>query len=284
MYQPRPHGLHVTGGELTADDSAAIELLARRLTNIKQTSSLPSLRMVRALPDGGYAIAQDMGGVFSVRAFKAPEDGRQPEFDGLAKDYTPALFSGVITKALLEGEEGTGIKLTEAARRRLSGYSTKTADLPPKDVSLQRFRIGYNQLVEEFIPKFATSLAYTQYAQQRPTWYSGAMAEVMQIVGGYGRQDLESLPKAFPERARTNLPEATRAKIKAVLSGVRLPGYTGFPPANGQFQYDYKFFNTNGVSFDASGKPWLLSVRSNGVWAMPLPVVPATTTQVCKSS
>ena len=55
-------------GELTADDSAAIELLARRLTNIKQTSGLPSLRMVRALPDGGYAIAQDMGGVFSVRS------------------------------------------------------------------------------------------------------------------------------------------------------------------------------------------------------------------------
>ena len=51
MHQPRPHGLHVTGGELTADDSAAIELLARRLTNIKQTSDLPSLRMVRALPD-----------------------------------------------------------------------------------------------------------------------------------------------------------------------------------------------------------------------------------------
>lgn len=279
MYQPRPHGLHVTGGELTADDSAAIELLARRLTNIKQTSGLPSLRMVRALPDGGYAIAQDMGGVFSVRAFKAPEDEQQPEFDGLAKDYTPALFSGVITKALLEGEEGTGIKLTEAARRRLSGYSTKPADLPPQDLALQRFRIGYSQMVEEFIPKFATNLAHTQYAQQRPTWYSGAMAEVVQIVGGYGRQDFETLPKAFPERARMNLPEATRAKIKAALSGVRLPGYTGLPPANGQFQYDYKFFNTNGVSFDAAGKPWLLSVRSNGVWAMPLPIVPATTTQ-----
>jgi len=161
----------------------------------------------------------------------------------------------------------------------LSGYSTKPADLPPQEVALQRFRIGYSQMVEEFIPKFATNLAHTQYAQQRPTWYSGAMAEVMQIVGGYGRQDFDRLPKTFPERARMNLPEAARAKIKVALSGVRLPGYTGLPPANGQFQYDYKFFNTNGVSFDAAGKPWLLSVRSNGVWAMPLPIVPATTTQ-----
>ena len=45
MYQPRPHGLHVTGGELTADDSAAIELLARRLTlcanHLLDESSVP---------------------------------------------------------------------------------------------------------------------------------------------------------------------------------------------------------------------------------------------------
>ena len=279
MYQPRPHGQHVTGGELTAEDSAAIELLARRLTNIKQTSGLESLRMVRALPDGGYVIAQDMGGVFSVRAFKAPEDEQQPEFDGLAKEYIPALFSGVITKAVLEGEEGAGIKLTEAARRRLSGYSTKPADMPPKEVSLQRFRVGYHPMAAELGPKSATSLTHTQYAKQRPTWYSGAMAEVMQIVGGYGRQDLEILPKAFPERARMSLPEATQEKIKAALGSARLPGYTGLPPTNGQFQYDYKFFNTNGVSFDAAGKPWLVLVRFDGVWAMPLPIVPATTTE-----
>ncbi|MDD2978121.1 hypothetical protein, partial [Aquabacterium sp.] len=279
MYQPRPRGEHVTGGELTAEDSAAIELLARRLTNIKQASGLSSLRMVRALPDGGYAIAQDMGGVFSVQAFKTQESASsEPEFDGLAKSHVPALFSGVVTKALVDDAEGAGIKLTEAARRRLSGYDAKQEDMPPKDVALQRFRIGYNSMVGEFRPKYASRLAHTQYAQQRPTWYSGAMAEVMQIVGGYGRQDLDRLPKAFPERARMRLPEATLAKIKVALNGVRLPGYTGFPPASGQFQYDYKFANTHGVAFDSSRKPWLLCVRTDGVWAMPLPMVPATTT------
>ena len=63
MHQPRPHGTFGTDGD---EDAAALELLARRLTNVKDLSGLSSLRMSRTLPSGAMAIAQDMGGVFKV--------------------------------------------------------------------------------------------------------------------------------------------------------------------------------------------------------------------------
>lgn len=109
------------------------------------------------------------------------------------------------------------------------------------------------------MPKIPGSVfTYTQYVAQRPTWYSGAMAEVMQIVGGYGRQDLGELPDDKLERARLMLPEQVMAKIRTQMRNVRLPGYTGLPDKKGQFRYDYKFHNTNAVAFDTSNKPWLL--------------------------
>ena len=278
MHSPRPFGRRAIGGELTDDDAAAVELLARKLTNFKAASGLESLRMVRALPDGGYAVAQDMGGVFSITSYKAAEEKPQA-FDGLAKDSVPTLFSGVITRDRVAGDEGVKIKLTEAARRRLANYSKEPKAYPQKEVELQRFRVGYSAIVEEFIPKYATAYLHTQYTNQRPTWYSGAMAEVMQIVGGYGRQDLGRLPRTFPEQATLALPEKVKAAIRQELGNVRLPGYSGFPPADGKFQYDYKFHNTHAVGFDAERKPWLICVRTDGVWAVPLPMVPATTTK-----
>ena len=94
MHQPRPHGLHAVGGEPSSDDAAAIELLARRLTNLKTLSGVESLRMVRALPDGGYVIAQDAGGVFRCIVHK-PTPTPVPEFDGVAIDGVPMLFSAL---------------------------------------------------------------------------------------------------------------------------------------------------------------------------------------------
>lgn len=276
MHQPRPRGLHAVGGALTDEDSAAIELLARRLTNLKSLSGVDSLRMVRTLPDGGYVIAQDMGGVFRTIAHKPQEEEREP-FDGVATDSIPVLLSGVVTEAVLRGNAGTGLKLTESARKRLGGYGEGA--MPPKDVRLQRFRIGYNVLTQELGPQIPTVVFYTQYAAQRPTWYSGAMAEVMQIVGGYGRQDFESLPDDPLEQSRMLVPVEYLRDIRQQMVNVRLPGYTGMPHRSGQFQYDYKFHNTNGVGFDTSNRPWLLRVSPAGVFAMPLPLVPATTTR-----
>lgn len=276
MHQPRPHGTFGTDGD---EDAAALELLARRLTNVKDLSGLGSLRMSRTLPSGAMAIAQDMGGVFKVIVQpRLPQPPEQVRTDGLATTYIPALFSGVIKKAAVRAGEGVEIELTEQAMRRLKGGDPDAKDVPSR-VKLQRFRVGYNVRCDEFNPKSPGELLYTQYAAQRPTWYSGAMAEVMQIVGGYGIQDFEELPKDSLERARMELPEKHRSAVALELGNKRLPGYTGVPDKKGEFQYDYKYNDTNGVGFDTDKKPWLLRVNTRGVFAMPLPMVPASTTE-----
>lgn len=221
-------------------------------------------------------IAQDMGGNFRVITHKpsplAPED-----FDGLAKGYLPMLFSGVVTDAIVGDEEGVGLKLSVGACRRIANY---VGAFPvDKEQRLQRFRIPYNEMVYELAPKIETAMLFSQYVAQRPTWYSGAMGEVMQIVGGYGRQDLDKLPNNPVERAEMVIPKEVAKKIHKEIDNRRLPGYTGFPNKDGQFQYDYKFNNTNGVAFGSDNKPWLVRVNPSGVWVMPLPLIPATTTE-----
>ena len=279
MHQPRPYGLHAIGLPLTERDEAFVASVTKRITNLKELSGVNSMKMVYDLPDGGYVIVQDMGGNFRVISHK-PIHGKDPIFDGVETDYIPMLFSGVITKAIVYENEPVGLKLTEQARFRLTNYQYIVTK-PSKDISLQRFRIDYNDKFSEFKPVNSNAYLRTQYSQQRPTWYSGAMSEVMQIVGGYGRQDFLNLPdeKIDPlERARLVLPPEWLKRVNDELIGLRLPAYTGLPPSDGSFQFDYKFNNTNAVGFDDKNRPWLLRISSSGVYAMPLPIVPATRT------
>ncbi|HFH4369616.1 TPA: hypothetical protein ACGJWR_002859 [Pseudomonas aeruginosa] len=277
MYSPRPYGRFAEDAELSADDAAAVERLARNLTNFKQASELASLKRVADLPSGRQAVAIDMGGVFRILVLEQHELP-QFRFDGVAQTNIPMLFSGVITRAqVLTDGQGVGIRLTEQARRRLVAYDPKAA-LPPKDVALQRFVIKYEPRFQYFEPREQGIYTFTQYVKQRPTWYSGAMAEVMQVVGGYGRQRLEDLPENDLERARMLVPERYMALVREQLGNVRLPGYSGFPDEAGQFKCEYAAFRCHGVAFDSSNSPWLLQIDGRGVYAMPLPVVPATTT------
>lgn len=228
------------------------------------------------MPDGGSVIVQDMGGVFRCIVRKPAPKQPGYEFDGLAHEYVPMLFSGVIEKAIVKSGEGVKIKLTEMARRRLAGYSD---NLPAKEQELQRFVIRYADEFSYFEPKITGIYTFTQYVMHRPTWYSGTMAAVVQVVGGYGRQNMGELPDDDIERARMVIPEKYMTEIRAELLDVRLPGYTGFPDIEGQFRYDYKFNKCHGISFDESGAPWLIQVSASGVYAMPLPLIPATTTK-----
>lgn len=285
MHQPRSYGLHIVGGEdgdeddndLSDEDLAAIEAMARKLTNLKDLSGLDSAYLVRTLPSGGIAVARDAGGVFRISASSPPSEPADIERPEVDITYVPMLFSGVITRAMLFDGEATGIRLTELARRRIAGYTA--SDLPPKDVQLQRFRIGYNNALGEFRPRNRGALFHTQYVALFPTWYSGAMAEVVQIVAGYGRQSLGALPDDPVERAVITLPKTVTAAIKAELKDVVLPGYIGIPPAEGEILFDYKANHTNAVAFDDERNPWLLRISSTGVYAMPLPLIPATTTR-----
>ena len=203
MLSPRPYGLLVKGDAPTERDMAFIESVARHLTNFKGASELESLKWQWDLPDGGHCVVQDMGGTFRVITMKGELTTFEPT--GFAEMYIPSMFSGVITRDMVKVDEGVGIRLTEQCRRRLASYQTE--NLPPKDVSLKRFVIEYAEKFNYFKPKMTGIYTFTQYVKQRPTWYSGAMAEVMQIVGGYGIVDFNNLPDDPIERAQVKLPE-----------------------------------------------------------------------------
>ena len=280
MHQARPYGRFAGDVELSSEDAATVEKLARSLTNFKSASSLDSMKMVRTLSGGRTAVALDMGGTFRVLILEEYIPAKF-QFEGVAQDNLPMLFSGVITKSQVktDSKEGVIIKLTNQAKRRLGGYKKP---IEKDSVELQRFVIKYAPKFEYFKPEFEGIYTWTQYIKQRPSWYSGAMAEVVQIIGGYGRQDFEKLPEDSLERARMIVPKKWMLKIKKDLNNIRLPGYTGFPNEDGMYQYDYKFRDTDLVSFDTEGKPWLVNVSSSGVHAMPMPLIPATTTAAFK--
>lgn len=278
MHQGKPYGLHVVGKPLTEKDEAFVSATALRFTNLKSVSNIDTLKMVYELPDGGSFIIQDAGGNFRVIAHKPIIDQEQPKFDGLARSTVPMLFSGAIVgNAILREDQGLSMNLSLQTRKRVLGYINGYA---PKNVRLMRFACKYGALFQEFMPEQPISnVVYTQYLQQRPTWYSGAMSEVMQIVGGYGKQELNKLPDDKLERATFTMPPRFQSRIEKDIELIRLPCYTGLPNEDGEFQCDYKAFNTNAVSFDSNNKPWLIKIDSSGVWAMPLPIIPASATQ-----
>lgn len=283
MHQPRPYGLHAIGLPLTENDEAFVASVTNRITNLKELSKVDSMKMVYDLPDGGYVIVQDMGGNFRVISHK-PIHGKDPIFDGIATDYIPMLFSGVFVRSIVHANEPAKIKLTEKARFRLVNYKYLEKK-PPKEIELHRFVIEYASQFAEFKTTTPSELTRTQYHQLRSTWYSGLMAEVVQIVSGYGRQDFANLPDEKVnefERARVVLPPDVMESINKELESTRLPGYTGLPPDSGQIQFDYKFNSNNNIGLDGRGLPWLLRMDRNGVWAMPLPIIPATRTVAFK--
>lgn len=278
MYQARPYGRFAEQVELSSEDAAAVELLARRLTDYRQASNLDAMKMVRTLPSGRQAVAVDAGGVFRIMILE-PHEIPQYTFDGVATpDHIPMLFSGAITKAMVRQDIGERVelRLTEQARRRIGGYRDEA--LPAARQALERFVIEYGTDFKYFEPEIKGVYTFTQYLRHRPTWYSGAMAQVMQVIGGYGRQDFENLPENAVERARMLLPERWMREIRQQLGNRRLPGYTGLVDPEGKFHYDYKHSKTDAVAFDASNQPWLVQIDPGGVYAMPLPLVPATTT------
>ena len=63
MHSPRPYGLLVQGDKLSDRDKLFIDQELKKLTNQKTLSNLDSIRQVKNLPDGGYVVLQDMGGI-----------------------------------------------------------------------------------------------------------------------------------------------------------------------------------------------------------------------------
>lgn len=287
MHQPRPHGRFFYGeGELGAEDAAAAELLVRRLTNHKGLGGLDSLKMARTLPSGATAVAVDAGGVLRLLIYQHQKP--QPdEWHGVTHDFIPMLFSGTIGPPwLAPSDMPMKIHLTNMARRRLMRYEDEElntqANPTPKKIppALMRFNCRLPEKFNDFVDRRVEHLT-TQAAYIRPGWWSGAMAEVVQIAVGYGRHDLDKLPDDPVERATMVLPDVVVQRIKLELQRdqARLPGYLGLPPKDGRLRFNFRPYETNGVTFDSSGAPWLTRVDARGVYAMPLPIIPATTTE-----
>lgn len=275
MHQGRPYGLHVVGGELTGRDEAFVSVTAKRFGNLKDILSIDSSRMVYDLPDGGYIVIQDMGNNFRVIAHKSSKVLKN-EANGLAVDYIPMLFSGVVVDATPFETEGATLRLTETTRRRLIDYDPNREPVID-EIDLHRFRIEYDFKFKYFEPQNKGAKTFTQYHKLRATWYSGAMSEVMQTIGGYGRQDIDDLPDDEIERKVMRLPPKVSDAVRAHIANQRLPAYDGVPDFEGKYKYEYRHGLCHGVSFDEAGKPWLLQISPTGVYVMPLPIIPATT-------
>jgi hypothetical protein len=288
MHSPQPFGLFVEGDSLSEHDHAVTNALVRRVSNLKDVSGIDSLKMRYQLPGGGKLTIINAGGVLKALIVNRPtkRDVEQDSNAGIATLDVPILYSGFLPRAYCQKGDGLVVRLTDDTLRRLNGYKEDGGDSGGQVRVLKRFEVDYPLQLQELGPKMPSETrTYTQYQHVYPTWFTGAMKEVVQIVGGWGKQAKgqkdDSLPE--PERKMLTIPEKWKSKILGELGGnTRLPGYLGRPPVTGHIQYDYKFMNTNGVSFDASGKPWLVKVAPDGVWAMPLPMIPATTTKAFK--
>lgn len=180
MHAPRPYGLAIYGGQLTDKDLAFIDTIAKRLTNTKKTGTLDSLKWVYDLPDGGAVVVYDAGGVFRVIANK-PTVSEPVQADYMAHSHIPMLYSGVVVRSIVGRDEGVILHMTEWTKRRIGEYRDNYK--PLTQMEFQRFVIDYHNRVREFEPNPPPSKKHTQYTKQRPTWYSGSMVKVMQIVG-----------------------------------------------------------------------------------------------------
>lgn len=282
MHTPRPHGLVILGGELTEKDQSMISATVLRFTNTKNLGQLDSLKNQYDLPDGGYFIVQDMGGIFKVIAYKPNAINEPYKADGMAHDYIPMLFSGVFGRHFFrDHEKWLSVKITEQCRKRLANYDPNITI--PKDLELERFAIEYPKKFQYLKPQLEGSyFRHTQYMRIKPTLYSGAMTEVMQIVSGYGRpfdEKYKGDQKEKLENAQLLLPVDWKIKIDNEIKSQILPGYRGFPDIEGFIQYDYKPSKNDVVAFDVENNPWLVRIQPGGVYAMPLPIIPATSTQ-----
>ena len=282
MHSPKPTGSFSLGDGVTEADRVFARVLVRHVSAFRAASGLSSLKMQFVLPSGALLKVLDAEGFARTHVEKRAPPKEEPldkgEPSNLAHYHIPVLFSAFIPYPHCPVDSGLTMTLTALTRSRIFSYSGKEA---PSSGAFRRFEIGYPRQLSELDPQSPDlSKTQVQYGNTFPTWYTGAMSEVVQIVGGWGKQFGEDDAEYEEyERVRMKVPDKIVAKMKSQMAGgTMLPGYTGFPPRSGEIQFDYKFANTDAVSFDSQGFPWLVNVSPNGVVAMPLPMIPATTT------
>src|SRR5574344_1577743 len=195
MHAPRPYGRF--GPELDTQDEGAADALMRRTLNLKSQLGVQSLRLTRALRGGGVATAIDMGGVTKLIVAGPPEQELLPLPDlAPATSKSPLFFSGVVERDKVRDGQTTLVRVTEQTRKRVQGYKPPQMHnaIPqyrcPEVVGLRRLTVGYGPKHQEFVPQVTGVFEHTQFTQLRPTWFSGEMAQVVQVAMGYGSNEL----------------------------------------------------------------------------------------------
>lgn len=288
MHQHKPSGISASAGFSPTDGDLSEALTwFKRTSNLRDVSGVDTLKSCRELSSGAMAVMFEAGGLRKVHIIGpvAPEPHKPPpEHDGIAQTKIPMLYCGHVVSSTIDADAlGVPVILTDMTRLRMVGYDDEKP-LPPASQTMPEFAVEYSRTCDEFNPKLpAPNKLYTHFGNQHPTWYTGGMPALIQLVRGYGKQKIER--DGERERARQlTLPEKVRVKAaKEMGANTRLPGYTGEPPEDGALDFDYKFLNTDTVGFDSESRPWLVKVSSGaryqrGVWAMPLPMIPMTTT------
>ena len=270
MHQPRPFALFVENGELSKDDLSFIQHTVQKFTNYKQVNELDSLKRVYDLPDGGTAIIQDMGGTLRVIVDK-PLSERQP----LSTKYKiPMILSGVIQRPIIKNDSNVSLKATTTTRRRLIGYDPNKP-MPPQTLEFRKLAVEYDYQFKYFEPKYKGIMLYTQYHKLLPTWYSGAMASVVQVIAGYGRPLSDDDKPTDWDKKLYILPDDVSKKIDVEIEQYILGPSKGVPYNEGKISYSYGS-KTHAVGF-STNQCFLIEVSPSGVYVMPLPVIPATT-------
>lgn len=288
MHQPKPSGISASAGFAPSEDDLAESLTWFRKTgNLRQVSGLDTLKMCRTLTSGAMAVVYEAGGLHKIHIIgpdKTLPPPDPPEFDGTAPMKVPMWYCGHAPSSVVDEGEGLPVLLTDTTRRRMVGYDEDEA-LPAASQVLHEFVVEYNNQCSELLPKTpAPNKVYTHFGNQHPTWYSGAMPAVLQIARGFGKQRVTVGGEKKATRKLT-LPKKVEVEgMRELGVNTRLPGYLGQPPLDGVLNFDYKFLNTDTVGFDGESRPWLVKVSSGaafpaGVWAMPLPMIPMTTTE-----
>lgn len=303
MHSPTPYGLDIIGGSITDKDAAFIRNAMAKAKNIMDISGIESLNLTKALPDGGSVRLINSGGIRKAIVRKSSSDySKQDEIE--VKPWyefdVPILFSGVfpyVDEYSMNDELPPQFNISEQTRRRLNDYLSPIED---EVVYLQKFRVPYASAFKFFCERtnqdkgeLQYQFAYDfQYQNLKSSWYSGAMAGVVQIISGYGAQtkgqiqfnasgpitsEYETKKLFIPEDVRQNISEEM-----AKNDGILLIPTKGVPAQDGQIRYDFRFENTDCIAFDDINEPWLVNISSNGIKVMPLPVIPATKTQAFK--
>lgn len=108
---------------------------------------------------------------------------------------------------------------------------------------------------------------YSQYRKLKPTMYSGRMKRVVQVLMGFGKQEVDG-------NRETSIYDSTDPKPKSKKKPPALTTYQKDVQKKGlQIRYDWRFMRTHGITTAADGRLWLVEVGiTQGVLAYPLPL------------